>query len=96
MYKNIIDLFTDINPIIQAPMAGVTNPRLVAAVSNSGAVGSFGFAYSSVEKIYIDLKEARELTKKPINANKPKPAKLNHKDESAQLPHNNRDIIIII
>ena len=69
MYKNIIDLFTEINPIIQAPMAGVTNPRLVAAVSNSGAVGSFGFAYSSVEKIYTDLKEARELTKKPINAN---------------------------
>ena len=56
-------------PIIQAPMAGVTTPELVAAVSNTGAIGSFGFAYSNAEKIDSDLSEARKLTDKPINAN---------------------------
>ena len=69
MNKSIVDLFKSITPIIQAPMAGVTNPKLVAAVSNSGAMGSFGFAYSTVEKIYSDLKEVRNLTKQPINTN---------------------------
>tara|TARA_Y100000748_G_C15445584_1_gene468833 strand:- start:96 stop:1136 length:1041 start_codon:yes stop_codon:yes gene_type:complete len=66
---NIVDLFNNNAPIIQAPMAGVTNPKLVAAVSNSGAIGSFGFAYSNSEKIDSDLNEARKLTKNPINAN---------------------------
>ena len=56
-------------PIIQAPMAGFTTPELVAAVSNAGAIGSFGFAYSNAEKIDSDLSEARKLTNKPINAN---------------------------
>jgi nitronate monooxygenase len=57
-------------PIIQAPMAGgTTTPELVAAVSNAGAIGSFGFAYSNAEKIDSDLNEARKLTNKSINAN---------------------------
>ena len=57
-------------PIIQAPMAGgITPPMLVAAVSNAGAVGSFGFAYSKAEKIDADLSEVRLFTKRPINAN---------------------------
>ena len=57
-------------PIIQAPMAGgVTTPKLVAAVSNASALGSFGFAYSKAKKINLDLIEVRKLTKKPINAN---------------------------
>ena len=57
-------------PIFQAPMAGgITTPNLVATVSNTGAVGSFGFAYSSAKKIDKDLIEVRRLTKNPINAN---------------------------
>lgn len=57
-------------PIIQAPMAGgVTTPELVAAVSNTGAIGSFGFAYSNAEKINTDLSKARKLTSNSINAN---------------------------
>ena len=56
-------------PIIQAPMAGFTTPELVAAVSDAGAIGSFGFAYSNAEKIDSDLSEARKLTNKPINSN---------------------------
>jgi nitronate monooxygenase len=51
-------------PIIQAPMAGGINlPELVAGVSNSGGLGSFGFAYSSPEKIQSDIQAARRLMK---------------------------------
>lgn len=57
-------------PVFQAPMAGgVCTPELVAAVTNAGGVGSFGFAYSTPEKIAADLSAARALTKGPINAN---------------------------
>ena len=31
-------------PLIQAPMAGVNTPELVAAVSNAGGLGSLGAA----------------------------------------------------
>jgi nitronate monooxygenase len=57
-------------PLIQAPMAGgITTPQLVAAVANHGGVGSFGFAYSTPEKIHADLVSAQSLTSGPINAN---------------------------
>ena len=57
-------------PVIQAPMAGgITTPQLVAAVANHGGVGSFGFAYSTPEKIHADLVTAESLTSGPINAN---------------------------
>lgn len=57
-------------PLIQAPMAGgITTPALVSAVANAGAIGSFGFAYSSADKIASDLKEARAATTGLINAN---------------------------
>ena len=57
-------------PIIQAPMAGGMNtPRLAAEVANSGGVGSFGFAYSTPQKIAEELAETQKLTSGPINAN---------------------------
>jgi nitronate monooxygenase len=57
-------------PLIQAPMAGgITTPQLVAALANHGGVGSFGFAYSTPEKIHTDLLAAQSLTSGPINAN---------------------------
>jgi nitronate monooxygenase len=48
---------------------GITTPQLVAAVTNYGGVGSFGFAYSTPEKIHADLVAAQSLTSGPINAN---------------------------
>ena len=48
---------------------GITTPQLVAAVANHGGVGSFGFAYSTPEKIHTDLLAAQSLTGGPINAN---------------------------
>ena len=57
-------------PVIQAPMAGgVCTPELVAAVANNGGVGSFGFAYSTPEKIDADLSAVSQLTTGPVNAN---------------------------
>lgn len=57
-------------PLIQAPMAGgVTTTQLVAAVAQAGAVGSFGFAYSSPAKIAQDLAAVRAQTSGPVNAN---------------------------
>lgn len=57
-------------PVIAAPMAGgVNTPALAAAVANAGGVGSFGFAYSTPEKIESDLAATKQLTSGPINAN---------------------------
>jgi nitronate monooxygenase len=57
-------------PVIQAPMAGgINNPKLASVIANAGGVGSFGFAYSTPQKISEDLVATRALTKGPINAN---------------------------
>lgn len=57
-------------PIIQAPMAGGPNtPALAAAIADAGGLGSFGFAYSTPQKISDDLAATKKLTSAPINAN---------------------------
>ncbi len=65
-------------PIIQAPMAGgVTTPALVAAASNAGALGSFGFAYTQPEAMLRDIDAVRQLTRNSFNLNlfvSPQPA----------------------
>jgi nitronate monooxygenase len=53
-------------PIIQAPMAGVTTPELVAAVSNAGALGSFGAGYLSGQEISEAVSSIRQLTNHPF------------------------------
>jgi nitronate monooxygenase len=58
------------HPIIQAPMAGgPSTPELIAAVSNAGALGSLGSAYSTPEQIAADIEKIRALTDKPFNVN---------------------------
>ncbi len=50
-------------PVVQAPMAGgLTTPELVAAVSNAGALGSFGAGYLTPEAIGTAVAAARRLT----------------------------------
>ncbi|KTD72703.1 NAD(P)H-dependent flavin oxidoreductase [Legionella tucsonensis] len=57
-------------PIIQAPMAGgATTPELVAAVSNSGGLGSLGAGYMTPAEIRHALKTIRKLTNKPFAVN---------------------------
>src|SRR5882672_11913387 len=58
------------HPIILAPMAGgAGTPELVAAVSNAGAFGSWGGAYSTPQQILDAAKQIRALTAKPFAIN---------------------------
>lgn len=56
-------------PIIQAPMAGVSTPRLAAEVSNAGALGSIGIGASSLTQAWNDIQAIRALTDHPFNVN---------------------------
>jgi len=57
-------------PIIQAPMAGgITTPELVAAVSNTGALGSLGAGYMTPDEIRRAIRKIKSLTNKPFNVN---------------------------
>ena len=56
-------------PIVQAPMAGATTPRLVAAVSNAGGLGSLAVGYETPESIRALIAQARALTARPFAVN---------------------------
>ncbi len=56
-------------PIIQAPMAGVSSPKLVAEVSGAGGLGSLGLGAASFEQAAQQIHETRQLTDKPFNVN---------------------------
>eukprot|EP01064_Diplonema_japonicum_P020322 TRINITY_DN2956_c0_g1_i1.p1 TRINITY_DN2956_c0_g1~~TRINITY_DN2956_c0_g1_i1.p1 ORF type:complete len:355 (+),score=72.71 TRINITY_DN2956_c0_g1_i1:53-1117(+) len=49
-------------PIIQAPMAGISNPVFTAEASNVGILGSHGVGYRSVEQLSNEVKELFKLT----------------------------------
>jgi nitronate monooxygenase len=56
-------------PIIVAPMVGVSTPALTAAVSSSGALGSFGAGASTAAETQALIKATRTLTTGPFNVN---------------------------
>ena len=56
-------------PIIQAPMAGVATPKLAAAVSNAGALGSLGIGASTAAQARQMIEETRALSRAPLNDN---------------------------
>ncbi len=56
-------------PIIQAPMLGVSTPALAAAVSNAGGLGSIAITGSAAEKGRALIREVRGLTDQPFNVN---------------------------
>ena len=66
-------------PVVQAPMAWITSPELVAAVSNAGGLGVLGTSSGStevvttVEETVEEMRKAihrtRELTDKPFGIN---------------------------
>ncbi|WP_136253955.1 NAD(P)H-dependent flavin oxidoreductase [Onishia niordana] len=58
-----------IQPIIQAPMAGVATPELAAAVSNAGGLGSLGIGASGVDQARAMIEQTRALTSRPFNVN---------------------------
>ena len=67
--RRLLDLFGIEHPVIQAPMAGSTNPELVAAVSASGALGSFGAASSPPDKLRTVIQAIQQRTSNPYNIN---------------------------
>ncbi|MGH7320843.1 MAG: NAD(P)H-dependent flavin oxidoreductase, partial [Candidatus Rokuibacteriota bacterium] len=56
-------------PIIQAPMASASTPKLVAAVSNAGGLGSLGAAMMPPGAIRDAIRAIRQLTDRPFNIN---------------------------
>src|SRR5213594_4039444 len=56
-------------PIIQGPLGGLSSQRLTAAVSNFGALGSFGAHTLAPEAIEDAIAQIRSLTSKPFAMN---------------------------
>lgn len=56
-------------PIIQAPMAGVQDASLAAAVCNAGGLGSLPCAMSTPESLEVEISRLQSLTDRPFNLN---------------------------
>jgi nitronate monooxygenase len=56
-------------PIVLAPMAGITTPALAAAVCNAGGLGSLGCADLKPEQVREQVEALRALTTRPFNLN---------------------------
>ena len=56
-------------PIIQAPMAGVQDSALAAAVSGAGGLGSLPCATLGTDAMYSELASIKARTDKPYNVN---------------------------
>ena len=69
MSNALTALFNVEKPIIQAPMAGVQDYRLAAAVSNAGGLGSLPCAMLGAEALREELKALNETTQQPYNLN---------------------------
>ena len=69
MSNTLKALFNIEKPIIQAPMAGVQDYRLAAAVSNAGGLGSLPCAMLGPDALREELKALDEATSKPYNLN---------------------------
>ncbi len=76
-------------PIIQAPMAGgPSSQELVAACSNAGVLGSFGFAYTQPEEMKKQAAWVRAQTDRPFGINlfvAPQPAPIDALHQSAAI-----------
>lgn len=56
-------------PIIQGGMAGISESRLVSAVSNAGGLGTIGSGLMPLNWIEEEIKKTKELTDKPFAVN---------------------------
>jgi nitronate monooxygenase len=57
------------HPILQAPMAGASNPALVSAVCHCGGLGGLGAAGMGPDSLRDQVRAIKELTKQPFNVN---------------------------
>jgi len=67
--RRLLDLLGIEHPIIQAPMAGATNPELVAAVSEAGGLGSFGAAGTPPDRLRATVGAIRQRTNRAFHIN---------------------------
>ncbi len=56
-------------PIVQAPIGGLSNPRLAAAVSNAGGLGMIAQTWMSLEQIRESIRATQALTPRPFGIN---------------------------
>lgn len=54
MENRVCEILDIEKPVIQAPMAWITSPDLVAAVSNAGGLGTLGFNRGFERLVMID------------------------------------------
>ncbi|WP_036169321.1 nitronate monooxygenase family protein [Massilia sp. 9096] len=57
------------HPIIQAPMAGVSTPKMAAAVAGAGALGSLGLGAGTAAHARALIEETRALSRGQLNLN---------------------------
>jgi nitronate monooxygenase len=61
------------HPIVQAPMAGVSTPKMAAAVADAGALGSLGLGAAGGSTAAVQaralIEETRALSSGPLNLN---------------------------
>lgn len=57
------------NPIVQAPMAGITTPEFVVACCETGVLGSIGAGYLNGEETKRFIQDVKALTEKPFSVN---------------------------
>ncbi len=67
--KRAIDLLEIEHPVIQAPMAGPTNPQTVAAVCEAGGLGGLGGSGKSPDDLRVAIRKIKSLTDRPFNVN---------------------------
>ena len=67
--KNLKHLLDIAYPIVQAPMLGVTTPGMVAAIANSGGLGSLPVGGLSPEQTLVLIKETNAQSSKPFAVN---------------------------
>lgn len=69
MKTRITELFGINHPIMLAGMNWITQPEMVAAVSNAGGLGNLAISSHNPENLRRDIKKIRELTDKPFAIN---------------------------
>lgn len=87
MTKDLLALLGVEHPIIQAPMAGISNAQLTAAVSNAGALGSIAVGAIDARQARAAIADVRQRTSRPFNVNvfAHRPALANPRREEAWL-----------
>ena len=56
-------------PIVQAPIGGISNPQLVAAVSNAGGLGMLSLTWRTEGEALRLVREIKSLTTRPVGVN---------------------------